>query len=216
MTRRMTRHTAKRKAGTGDGGSSMDMACGTCRTCGKLFARLVRMGTAGKAQAALHCSDECRDAAKARDGAAAAVHAKRKAARGARRGNARHGTGASTRAGNRMEPSNAELRRQLRAESTAHRRRMRADPRLIVHCHWCMDEASERLLDPAWRRTGRKGRAILLCRRCARHVKVFMRDRGYDMVRTTNERAAEIMEDVAAPATVSGAPASAKGRRRRR
>lgn len=193
------------------------MACGTCRTCGKLFARLVRSGTAGKAQAAVHCSDECRDAAKAQAGAAAAVRAKRKAASAARRGNARPGTGASAGAVDSTTPSNAELRRQLRAESTAHRRRVEADPRLIVHCHWCMDEARERLLDPAWRRIGRKGRAILLCRRCARHVKAFMRDRGYDMVRTTNGRAAEIMEDVAVPpAAGSGAPAMAKGRRRRR
>lgn len=201
----------------GDGRISMGMACGTCATCGKLFARLVRSGTS-KAQAALHCSDECRNAAAAEKAGTPAAHAKRKAARRARRGNAKNGAGAA----DATAPSNAELRRQLRAESAIHRRRVRTDRRMIVHCHWCMNEAAERLLDPAWRRTGRKGRVVLLCRRCARRVKAFMRDRGYDMVRTTNERAAEIMEGVAVEkrgrctAAAPAAKASARGRRRRR
>lgn len=95
--------------------------------------------------------------------------------------------------------TDGELCRALRAESAERRRRAMADPRVIVHCHWCMGMAQTSLLDPAWRRAGdRSGRVVLLCGRCARHVRAFMRGRGYEMVRTDNRRGMQIMEEVAA------------------
>lgn len=175
---------------TGGTGGTMGMDCGTCGTCGKAFATLVgRKTKATKARAGprpRYCSDKCRTDAKAPDGG--------RSIRTGRRGKAH----ARPEGADAPYPSNAELRRQLRAESAGHRRRVHADPRMIIHCHWCMEEATARLLDPAWRRVGARRRVVLLCGRCARHAKAFMRERGYEMVSATNEDAAAIMERVAA------------------
>ena len=115
------------------------------------------------------------------------------------------------------EISDAELLRLLRAESAEHGRRVRADPRIIIHCHWCMGAAQTRLLDPAWRRAGdRSGRVLLLCGRCALHVRKFMRGRGYEMRLTSNGRAAQIMEEVAAMKKRTPGPSERAGARRRR
>ena len=176
------------------------LACGACGACGLAFARPVRglkkEGARGRARS-LYCSVEC--ACKAGRGEAAQAARKAAGKRGAGRGK---GSATAT------AISNRDLRRQLRAESAERRRRMAADPRLIIHCHWCMDEAHTRLLDPAWRRAGVRGRTILLCSRCAGHVRKFMRQRGYEMLRTSNRRAAAIMEEIAAM------PSSAAQRRR--
>ena len=191
-------------AGSGGSGSrSMGMDCGMCRTCGKAFGRLVASGTkrtrkAGAQAATRYCSDKCRADARA--------PGKRSDRTGTRRTAPARPKPASA-----PHPSNAELRRQLRAESAEHRRRVYADPRMIIHCHWCMEGATTRLLDPAWRRVGARRRVVLLCARCARHAKAFMRERGYETIRTTNEDAAAIMEQVAA---MKKDRIATKGRRR--
>lgn len=88
--------TARRGTGKGGRGGAvcMDMAFGTCRTCGKVLARLVRRRgngapsregamTKAKAKAAQpwYCSDKCMEARAQAGGSKTPTRAKKKATR---------------------------------------------------------------------------------------------------------------------------------------
>ena len=206
----------------GDGGRggtacTMYLVCSRCRECGKECGRMVRSGAHGgdrrgsadgsgggadndNGKPPHYCSDKC---------AARAAGRMRRAPAGAapvpRRKRSESGATQDVRA----------LRRRLQGESDEHMRRVEADPRLIIHCHWCMREANARLLDPDWWCAGERRRTILLCSGCMDGVKKFMRARGYETVLTDNQGAARIMEEIAGSARPAARGRRGKGRRGR-
>ena len=210
---------SRRTAGDGGRGGTactMYLVCSRCRECGKECGRMVRSGAFGgdrrrsadggavdNGKPPHYCSDKCaaRAAGRTRRAPAGAAAPRRK------------------RSGSATPQDVKALRRRLQGESAEHRRRVEADPRLIIHCHWCMREAHARLLDPDWWCAGQRRRIILLCSGCTRGVKKFMRERGYEMVRTDNQGAARIMEEIAGagrPAARGGGGGSRGGRGRKR
>lgn len=194
--------------------STMDLVCNRCQACGKECGRLVPRAVSGRGHRhspaggggggkPAYCSDKY-----AMRGAARARKAPARPATPRRRGAAGAGAGIAS--------DIKALRRQLQEESAEHRRRVEADPRMIIHCHWCMREAQARLLDPDWWCAGKKRMVILLCSKCRSHVKKFMRARGYELVLTDNEGAARIMDEVAMTAPARAPAARSRGGARRR